>query len=167
MNTYSHFSDEPLLEPYSVQQIGARDYKPSGLWISVDGEDNWEQFCAEESFRDLNAQYRYQVELAPGANILRLSSAQALREFTAQHHPPKQHPYLGEGDFVDWPIDWTEVASLYQGILITPYQWECRSDPGTFWYYTWDCASGCIWDASAISSVKLARAPLKSRPEAA
>ena len=37
------------------------------------------------------------------------------------------------------------------GIIIAPYQWYCRMTVD--WYYTWDCASGCIWNLDAIESV--------------
>lgn len=36
---------------------------------------------------------------------------------------------------------------------ITPYCWPARMDPDLIWYYGWDCASGCIWDASTIHQV--------------
>jgi hypothetical protein len=49
------------------------------------------------------------------------------------------------------PIDWQRVAEQHQGIIITPYQWECRYSID--WYYIWDCASGCIWDPDAIESI--------------
>ena len=29
-----------------------------------------------------------------------------------------------------------------------------RLDMETRWYYGWDCASGCVWDASAVQSVE-------------
>lgn len=41
----------------------------------------------------------------------------------------------------------------YAGIIITPYQWARRLELS--WYYNWDCASGCIWDVSAILGVHL------------
>lgn len=37
--------------------------------------------------------------------------------------------------------------SVYDG---APYQWECRLDRDTFWYYSWDCASACIWNLQAV-----------------
>lgn len=54
-------------------------------------------------------------------------------------------------------FDWIDVASRYSGIEIAPYQWKRRIHPSTFWYYTWDCASGCIWDLSAIKKFEVAR----------
>ena len=51
-------------------------------------------------------------------------------------------------------IDWAEVASKYDGIIISPYQWSLRLDMEMMWYYGWDCASGCIWNISAIKELK-------------
>lgn len=48
-------------------------------------------------------------------------------------------------------IDWASVCRAYQGIVISPYFWSRRMGP--MWYYSWDCASGVIWDADAIESV--------------
>ena len=36
------------------------------------------------------------------------------------------------------------------GIIISPYQWDCRLALESGWYYGWDCSSGCIWDISCI-----------------
>ena len=55
-------------------------------------------------------------------------------------------------------IDWAAVARCYQGIIIPTYHFEFRFDTHVSdWYYGWDCASGCIWDAGAIASVSLVR----------
>ena len=41
--------------------------------------------------------------------------------------------------------DWKLIAQEFDGIEIAPYQWEIRMDYNFFWYYGWDCASGCLW----------------------
>ena len=55
--------------------------------------------------------------------------------------------------FRDRYIDWPAVATDYPGLIIAPYQWSCRMSEFTRWYYGWDCASGCIWNADAIARV--------------
>ncbi len=50
-------------------------------------------------------------------------------------------------------IEWWRVAQKYPGIMITPYCWQRRLD--LFWYYGWDCASGCIWDSEAVASIEV------------
>jgi len=52
-------------------------------------------------------------------------------------------------------IAWSLVADEYQGIVIAPYVWSRRLCYGANWYYSWDCASGCVWDASAVAGVSL------------
>ena len=45
-------------------------------------------------------------------------------------------------------IMWEEVAEKHSGIVINPYS---RARSQTYlWYYGWNCAGGCIWDASVI-----------------
>ncbi|QBI98814.1 hypothetical protein SEA_BOBBY_184 [Mycobacterium phage Bobby] len=81
----------------------------------------------------------------------------ALAEYTAELRH-KQHDakclieeLREEVGIPDW-IDWGKVAADYGGIIIAPYQWSRRMDP--HWYYTWDCASGCIWNLEAIESLE-------------
>jgi hypothetical protein len=54
-------------------------------------------------------------------------------------------------------IDWVRVAAEYAGILIAPYQRPVRHE--IMWYYTWDCASACIWDTSIIERVEPLTSP--------
>jgi hypothetical protein len=96
------------------------------------------------------------IHLAERANILRLGSPAALDVFTAEYGgaPPIYRALdqrFGERTMM---IDWRRVASVYDGIIIAPYQWSRRLDGGARWYYGWDCASGCIWNATAIARVE-------------
>jgi hypothetical protein len=52
-----------------------------------------------------------------------------------------------------YEIDWYRVAEQYDGIIITPYIYERRLTEYTTWYYSWDCASGCIWNGKAIANI--------------
>lgn len=139
----SHFTDAATLEVRSVEQRARYKMKPRGLWVSVDGPDDWPSWCASEQFRDTDSQNRFRVTLADDANILVIATAAELDAFDAEY-----------GDAVNGLelIEWTLVAARWQGIIIAPYQWARRN--GKLWYYGWDCASGCIWDASAIASVE-------------
>ncbi len=69
-------------------------------------------------------------------------------------------------------VDWAKVAKLYDGIIIAPYISARRLAHSVNWYYTWDCASGCIWNPRAIKSIKLIEEPkrrtaARSRPRTA
>lgn len=144
--TLAHYSVEPVHEVRSVAiQDGPRDFKPKGFWLSVDDGEGWVDWCLAEQFRLERLLVRHIVTLAPRANILRLSSAKEVRGFSAEYGS------LDRG-FCN-KIDWPRIAGIYQGIIIAPYQWDCRLEHDTHWYYSWDCSSGCIWDAAAIASI--------------
>lgn len=141
----SHFSNEPYLRHVYSKQQRVADYrscfdKPCGLWVSVDGEYDWQSWCESESFGI--GRFRHQIYLSRDCNVLHLKSASDIMEF-------REHWGIEREDlWRDVYIPWEKVAKEYQGIIIAPYQWSRRMEES--WYYGWDCASGCIWDASAI-----------------
>lgn len=124
---------EKTLSPYG---------KPNGLWISADGEDDWLSWCQSENFALERLAHRHIIKILPQANILTLSQPCDLDNFEKKYGIPCEHGFLG------YSIDWNLVASEYDGIVIAPYQWECRMKKN--WYYTWDCASGCVWNTQII-----------------
>ena len=150
-----HYSENPLGELRNMDQMPPQHYfdKPKGLWVSAEGEGDWLEWCRDNSFGETRLQFENVIELHPDARILRLQQAVEMLQFTADYgvmgEIGKQVPLLGRSLAIDWP----RVASEYQGILIAPYTWSLRMDTVTSWYYPWDCASGCIWDVSAIQSV--------------
>lgn len=147
----------------------ATGFKPRGLWISAEGDDDWKSWCISERFRLSNLRHTHEVHLKPQANVLLISTLAALDDFNANygadtdsqeykeyaaairakygHALPMSERWFG--------IDWRKVAAEYKGIVIAPYQWQRRLDDKMFWYYSWDCASGCIWDVSAIAELRL------------
>jgi hypothetical protein len=164
-----HYSSEPLGELRSVTlPPGNRALmKPAGLWVSDDAcEDNWPAWCAENSFGTDRLTHAHDVELAPGANVLILSTPADIDAFGAEWCvvPEWAGPIMRAGGSLGsmW-LDWPGVMERYDGLIITPYVWERRMD--AMWYYGWDCASGCIWHPRAIASVKL-RDPAEARDSA-
>jgi hypothetical protein len=119
--------------------------KPEGIWVSVDGDGDWPEWCQAEGFGLDGLLYRYPVAPSLDAKILWLSHVAELRQFQERYGID-----LRLGSYIDTAIDWPRVALDFQGIVIAPYCWEMRM--GAHWYYTWDCASGCIWDTKAIQS---------------
>ena len=152
--TLSHYSKTKVRKVHSTDQlpgkIGTYD-KPKGFWVSVDGEFDWPSWCKAEDYGLERFKWRHVVTLRPGANILRISSKEELDKFSEEYQDPVS-PTLLSPRFSG--IDWHRVARLYQGIIISPYIWERRLSGHASWYYIWDCASGCIWDAKAIASIK-------------
>lgn len=145
--TLTHFSDACVIVPYSENQIDEPDMKPAGLWVSVDGPDDWPTFCNETDGAVRLGAIAHEITLCEKGNVLTLKSVADIFAFTVCFGSA---PVWSESRNM---IRWDKVAQNFQGIIITPYQWDCRLDPRTWWYYTWDCASGCIWDHTAIQSV--------------
>lgn len=126
--------------------------KPDGLWVSVKGDRDWQEWTQSEDFSadTTVAENEYSVHLSAAANLLHLTSSRDVYRFTGDYQLE-----VGWGSSFNrgYRIDWSRVAGEYDGIVIAPYQWECRLDDRTFWYYGWDCASGCIWNLDAIATV--------------
>lgn len=145
-----HYSAEPFVGPLETihfQKQRDEDPKPFGLWVSVPGADDWKSWCEAEGFSLNSLNYVSQIILRDNAKILRLSSSSAIRRFTAERR-------VRGSRWNSFSIDWRSVAGEYDGIIIAPYQWSCRMDDECRWYYGWDCASGCIWHASAVKEIR-------------
>ncbi len=140
-----HYSAVPLTAVHSAEQTSGFSSKPQGLWVSVEGPDDWKAWCEAESFSPERLAYEHDIELAEGANILRISTAREIDDFTSLYR-------LGA-----YSADWTAVAQCYDGILIAPYIWERRMSSHCDWYHLWDCASGCIWNAHAVKGIRCLR----------
>lgn len=81
IDTYSHFSSYPIENLIAIDQGDKTWHKPKGLWLSVDGEDDWPAWCAAEDFCDTGAQYHYRIILCAAGNILFLKTADEIRSF--------------------------------------------------------------------------------------
>jgi hypothetical protein len=120
--------------------------KPQGLWVSVD--DDWAEWCRGNHWRVDSLIHCYRLDVRPD-RLLTLSTAEKIIEFQGHYGAPEVMPtFLKHGLHA---IDWSKVAADHAGIVIAPYQWSLRHQ--LMWYYTWDCASGCIWDTSVIERV--------------
>lgn len=114
--------------------------KPGGLWVSVEGEDDWPSWCKDNEFAGDGLAHCTEIILKSDANIPHLRAAQDVLAFQWCF----QLPYsLGTHD-----IDWPRVNRMYHGVIIAPYVHSLRLD--SLWYYGWDCASGVIWNLDAI-----------------
>lgn len=145
-----HYNSSTLVSVESRNQTGntSSHAKPSGLWVSVEGEDDWKTWCIENDVRLERLNKPHEIVLSDDANILRLCSEINIDTFTTRFGRRSKDGFTGT-----YAIDWPAVATEYQGIIIAPYVWSRRLSRHTFWYYGWDCASGCIWDAKAVSSI--------------
>ena len=156
-----HYSDAPVLSVHDTEQSPELRPcgKPWGLWVSADDhEDNWRDWCLSERFGLERLTHVHDVELVPGAlgrSVLRLDGAADLDRFTREF--ARTDPGYSALGILDRGccMDWHAVAERWDGILIAPYVWERRIHDRTGWYYTMDCASGCIWRARAVASITL------------
>ena len=152
-----HYAEKPVTldraRAYPQDRRPAGPFtKPEGLWVSVEGSDDWKSWCEAEEFSLYRLAVPHQVTLSDEANILVISDADAMEKFTAEYgrewgghllKPPLKDTAWEKS------IDWTEITQRHDGIIIAPYQWSCRMSLS--WYYGWDAASGCIWNLDAIA----------------
>lgn len=148
----THFASKPVAldrsRQYPQREVGFYE-KPHGLWYSAPcDEDGWEHWCRAEEFNLDGLAARHSV-LVDFSRVLAIREERDLVLFadeymTATHHDGMVVQRWSRG------IDWKAVAFDFSGIEIAPYRWESRLREGRDWYYGWDCASGCVWDLTAI-----------------
>ncbi len=147
-----HFSESPLelKMDYPYKDRLHLD-KPGGLWVSVGNA--WHKWCHDEHFFLHHLAYKTEIKLHKYANILIIRGVRQLDNFHQKYKTPVMTDSEG--------INWIQLKKHYQGIIITPYLWLRRLN--LLWYYTWDVASGVIWDLSAIKTVIPTRQYLNKR----
>ena len=164
--TLLHYASEPVTldrsRTYPQEEKFWRCGKPNGLWVSVQGDDDWEVWCRGEEFALGSLEPVHRVVLRSDANLLWLSTPEKLDAFHAEWsfeddwERKMADSYRGYGVSQEfrrnqWPIDWAKVAERWDGVIIAPYHWSRRLG-GPIWYYSVDCASGCIWNLDAIQA---------------
>ena len=125
------------------------------MWYSCG--NSWLEWCLAESFGF--GPFVYELEL----DTSRIKFITGLKEFDefSDEYGMEREEFFGlpkttwashrEYDCINWP---KVESDGFTGIEINPYLWARRLEGG-MWYYGWDCASGCVWDANAVKSVKL------------
>ena len=128
--------------------------KPSGIWTSGlygSGSKNnffWSNWLESEkpNWGDPKKS-RFFILKFDKSSILQINTIDKFDIFRKKYIYQKERNKYPK----DYVINWIEVAKEYKGINITPYQWNRRENE---WYYTWDCASQCVWDYTAITDVQ-------------
>lgn len=129
--------------------------KPHGLWLSV-GEA-WPLYyrtrLGEQGWQADKLRWRTVVVLSPCASLTLLANVSDIDQFTHQFGVPRSerecrraHPDYQTG----LDVDWKQVRDVYDGIILTPFNRAEHVFEGIPWYYSWDCASACIWRARAV-----------------
>ena len=117
---------------------------PNGLWVSVAGIHDWEQYCRENNNRLEALQYEFQVLLKPQAKILILHNNSAFEGFIKEFGHYKEK-------YFDLSIRWDEIINNYQGIVL-PHVFPQLMNM-FHWHKTWCCSSACIWDLQAVEKI--------------
>ena len=118
--------------------------KPRGLWYSCGR--SWIRWTeAAEACTDWNYVYRLHLWYLALPTLLQISSRAQFEAFDQTFTRT-----LHGGPSIHYP-DWLHVAEHYTGVEICPYRKEY---PPPIWYYTWDVASGCIWDTNIVQEVE-------------
>lgn len=151
-----HYASSPFtFDPArTYEQNEPRTFgKPNGFWVSIPGDDDWPTWV-RDNMSHIRLNHTYRVTLSDTAAIHYITNDFALDAFTGEFAVKTDYERRWhENHQARWPIDWRQVAKDCDGIIIAPYQWSRRMSLD--WYYGWDCASGCIWNLSAIASVEL------------
>lgn len=124
--------------------------KPKGMWYALANE--WAEFIKTQSpewASDYTNVFLLDIDFS---KILRINTPEKLIEFDRKY---------ARSMFVDWGA---VQQDGYSGVEIIPYQYEYRHK--LQWYYSWDLASGCIWDSSCVrKTTKLYPRVKGSKPE--
>lgn len=155
-----HYVKEPigLLKSFDLNTLEEFSLKPKGFWISIEDGCSWKDWCEGEHFQLECFAYAYKVSLSKNANLLHLKTAQEVIDFGKKYRLKNAILERFSKTHNSY-MDWQRVGNEYQGLIIAPYQWDCRLRTDSFWYYGWDCSSGCIWDVDAIAKIELVEAP--------
>lgn len=151
-----HFAQSPVVLDFSrTYRQPDRPFpfgKPSGLWYSVAGPDDWPSWCRAEDFLVEELEYVHALDLDMD-RILRVCDPVALSAFS-ERYEARSSPVAPYSVAVDWPA----VGETWAGIEIAPYLWpSVRFSGSCGWYSGWDCASGCVWDLGAVKRFELVR----------
>ena len=123
-------------------------FKPCGLWYAMD--DEWQQWCYDESIPENFAGYKYRYELEVDlSSICVLDNVDSVMSFHREYGYKVQ-----KGNFT--AIDWKKVMTDYAGIEIRNYQTlklACAFY-GVIWLRNWAVDGGCLWDLTAVNWMK-------------
>jgi hypothetical protein len=138
----SRAGEKPQISGFS-QQVG---FKPNGLWYEcLDGSTiDWIEFCTVGGMGGAGRYDSSYDVILNDYEILFITDKNDFKKFEKMYGVQNAR---GRIDTIDWP----KVTSHYDGIEICPYRRDMRMDSD--WYYGWDVASGCVWNASGIKEL--------------
>ena len=124
--------------------------KPNGLWYGCGS--SWIEWCEYEKFNTKNLQHKFLLDL-DFTKILILDNDSKIKEFAEEYGDTIKELEkfkFGNKKYKQY-INWNMVAKNFSGIEICPYSFPLRMQLD--WYYSWDVASGCVWNKNAIKNI--------------
>lgn len=125
-----------------LQRTGS---KPNGFWYGID--NSWIDWC-ESEMPEWVTPHKYKLEIDM-SKVLVVDTIEKMHDMNKHVVNTEEYFYRHNYD-IDWPYF---EKQGYKGIEIPRYMRELRMNKDFFWYYSWDVASGCIWDTSIIKSI--------------
>ena len=113
-----HYPNDPNFEfePSKTYPVSDSDtpFKPIGFWVSVEGEDDWKEWCSSENFNVERLDFEHEVTLVDTHNILIISTLDELGVFHLKYSRTLEGS-ASKG--FSWAfIDWPELVKNYDGI---------------------------------------------------
>lgn len=136
-----HLSKNPIYKLERRHYIQKYDDKPNGFWYGFG--DKWIDWV-ETAGPEYMGEYVYEVDIK-SSKILQIKNYSEIIKFTQEYRSIKQ---IVPG--IIFFIDWQKIELKYDGIEINPYMGQARTNEKTIWYYSWDVASGCIWNLDKV-----------------
>ena len=121
-------------------------HTPNGLWLSVPGINDWEQYCLKNNCRLDELKTEFQVLLKKTANILILHNKAAFEKFIQKYGYYNWHTKL------ELSIRWEEIINTYQGIAVTRVFPKLNNM--VLWNKIWRYTAACIWDLQAVAKTE-------------
>jgi len=155
---YIHYTGEnidtiDLNRSYTQSAANVKFHTPNGLWLSIAGKNDWEQYCIRNSYNLCNLKYEFQVILKPYAKILILNNKNAYKKFEKNYGYYTEKIKIYEKKYPHtFSIRWDEIIKNYQGLAL-PTILPKMNNMGLF-YDIWRCTSACIWDLQAVERVE-------------
>jgi hypothetical protein len=149
--TFTHQAGQDwVFDPARTYEQKDGWWKPTGLWLSVDGD--WERWLVASDYLDDESWGAVTVEFMLDVDrCLVLSSVEDIDRFDRDYVVPNTPTDPGLFEARNH-INWAPLTSQYAGIVIAPYQNARRhGHDASGWYDTWDVASACVWDLSAVT----------------
>jgi hypothetical protein len=140
-----HFGTKVITHVRSRHQIDVPFFKPAGLWVSV--EDAWPRLVRASSYLEDFSLVR-STEISVDAS--RLIWLRTIEEIAAFERSFRTEWTKGALSYTS--IGWDKVAAVTDGVIVTDLDFDkLYRTRDLHWVISWECASGCIWNSSAIT----------------